>query len=337
MPVVACPKCKTKFKLSTEQLGKAVRCNSCQTKFRTAAPASAGKTKSAQTKSGSGKAKSGKAKSVQAKSGKAAPKAPPAKKRPLTLEDELFASALKPGAPDPLGNFVLEDPGFGSLELPDPEGDDSDGDLFADRQHLMNNPAIEGRNPYAASTTGRSIGKSGAKSSGSRTMRERLLRHEEAVKGLGFLQMFGGGFALLFIVPTFIVLTFSQGETPEQSAQLRYAWRIMLPLLVFLLATFLTGWYVYKLRSSAKIIATILLIPNLLNVPLGTAISGYFLWILHCDKGKEVFSDEYKKAIAATPDIRTGRRLMIVIGVAVVLLVLAIAALMFFVIFNAQN
>ena len=141
MPVVACPKCKTKFKLSTEQLGKAVRCNSCQAKFRTAAPKAAGEGQSAKPK---GKAKS-KSKSAPSK---------PAKKTPKTLEDELFASApLKPGAPDPLGNFVLEDPGFGELELPAPEDDggrDSDDNMFADRAHLMNNPALKGRKAQAS-------------------------------------------------------------------------------------------------------------------------------------------------------------------------------------------
>jgi len=112
MPVVSCPKCNKKFKLSSGQLGKTVKCSSCQTKFRTAAPAAAKEAGSAKPKAES----------------KAKPKskpAPPAKKKPKTLEDQLFASApIKPGAPDPLGNFVLEDPGFGERELPDPEDDD---------------------------------------------------------------------------------------------------------------------------------------------------------------------------------------------------------------------
>ena len=118
-----------------------MRCNSCQAKFRTAAPSAGGKGQTAKAKA---KAKQ-KAKTASAK---------PAKKTPKTLEDELFASApLKPGAPDPLGNFVLEDPGFGELELPDPEGDDgSDDNMFADRQHLMNNPALKARKARASSS-----------------------------------------------------------------------------------------------------------------------------------------------------------------------------------------
>jgi len=123
----------------------AVRCNSCQAKFRTAAPKAAGEGQSAKPNA-----------KTKSKS-KAAP-AKPAKKKPKTFEDELFASApLKPGAPDPLGNFVLEDPGFGELELPDPEDDnggDSDDNMFADRAHLMQNPALKGRKAQASSSAG---------------------------------------------------------------------------------------------------------------------------------------------------------------------------------------
>ena len=308
MPVVACPKCKTKFKLSTEQLGKAVRCNSCQAKFRTAAPKAAGEGRSAKTKA--------KAKSTKAKSKSASAK--PAKKAPKTLEDELFSSApLKPGAPDPLGNFVLEDPGFGELELPDPEDDgggDSDDNMFADRAHLMNNPALKGRN---SSPSG-----SGAKSADARKMRERLLGHEEAVKSLGFLQMFGGGFGTLGCLLLCVTLLFTKNENPEQEAFIRYAWIIFIPSLCFSIFSVFVGWSVYKLQTWSKIAATILLIPNLLSIPIGTVFSGYFLWVLHNEKGKEVFSKEYQRAIKATPDMRPGKRLIIILGVLVVVLFL---------------
>ena len=310
MPVVACPKCKTKFKLSTEQLGKAVRCNSCQAKFRTAAPKAAGEGRSAKPKAKS------KSKSAPAK---------PAKKTPRTLEDELFSSApLKPGAPDPLGNFVLEDPGFGELELPDPEDDggDSDDNMFADRAHLMENPALKGRN---AASSG-----SGAKSGDARKMRERLLGHEEAVKSLGFLQMFGGGFGTLGCLLLCVTLLFTKTENPEQEAFIRYAWIIFIPSLCFSIFSVFVGWSVYKLQSWSKIAATILLIPNLLSIPIGTVISGYFLWVLHNEKGKEVFSKEYQRAIKATPDMRPGKRLIIILGVLVVVLFLIAVGLAVF-------
>ena len=309
MPVVACPKCKTKFKLSTEQLGKAVRCNSCQAKFRTAAPKAAGEGRSAKTKA--------KAKSTKAKSKSASAK--PAKKAPKTLEDELFSSApLKPGAPDPLGNFVLEDPGFGELELPDPEDDgggDSDDNMFADRAHLMNNPALKGRN---SSPSG-----SGAKSADARKMRERLLTHEEVVKCLGFLHLLIGGLTILSCIFGVGLEMSKTPEDPEEAAAPFWLMAIVLgSMLIFPIAGIFVGLALFKLKNWAKIAASILMFPFLFAIPVGTAMTGYFLWILHNEKGKEVFSEKYRRAVAATPDIKAGRRLMIIVGAVVVLVFL---------------
>jgi len=321
MPVVACPKCKTKFKLTTEQLGKAVRCNSCQAKFRTAAPAAGGAAKSAKPKTKT-KSKS----KTKAKPASAAP----AKKSPRTLEDELFASApLKPGAPDPLGNFVLEDPGFGALELPDPEDDDNDSndDMFAGRAHLMNNPALKGRNPYASPSAS---GSSSGSNSDARKMRERLLGHEEAVKSLGFLHMLSGGLMVLCFIPAIGFMMFATPQNPEHAAAMRFAMIVFGVMAVFSIFGLFVGWSLFKLKSWAKIASTVLLVPNLLSIPVGTAISGYFLWILHNEKGKEVFSDKYRRAVEATPDIHAGRRLMIIVGVLVVVVFLAAIGLAFF-------
>lgn len=323
MPVVACPKCKKKFKLATEQLGKAVRCSSCQAKFRTAKPASGGAAPSAKPKD---KAKT---------KAKRAP-APPAKKTPRTLEDELFSSApLKAGAPDPLGNFVLEDPGFGALELGDPENEDSDSDddMFADRQHLMENPALKGRNPYQSPTGSGGKGKS----AGARKMRERLLKHEEAVKSLGFLNMFGGGLTLLLLLPLCAILLFTTPEEPEQAALARFMLMILIPFVLFTAFSVFVGWSVFKLRTWSKIAATILLVPNLLSFPIGTAVGGYFLWVLHCEKGKEVFSNDYQRAIKATPDLRPGKRLIIIVTVVTVLLFLLAVGMSVYFAFSAQS
>ena len=309
MPVVACPKCKTKFKLSSEQLGKAVRCNSCQTKFRTAAPATAGK--AAPKKAGASKAP---AKPVAA---------PPAKKKPRTLEEELFSSApIKPGTPDPLGNFVLEDPGFGAFELPEPEDDgDSDEDLFADRQHLMNNPALKGRNPYSSpSASGGSKG--GQKNA--KQMRKRLLPHESEVKCLGMLNMMRG---VLLIVGGIGLLVLSMVVGPDSTiiaANAPTSLIVITGLLAIILGgtEFAIGWFLNNLMVWAKIVSTIFLIPTLFGFPFGTAFSGYFLWVLHSEKGKEVFSQEYRDAVRATPDMKTSyKTLFILVGLFVGLII----------------
>ncbi len=99
---IACPKCKTKYQLPDSALGKAIKCKKCGAGFRTKAP-------------GAG----------QAGSKPQQPQKPqPSQKEmaqfgiegPLKRQADIFASP--PPAqrgPNPLGNFVLEDPGFADL------------------------------------------------------------------------------------------------------------------------------------------------------------------------------------------------------------------------------
>lgn len=314
MPVVACPKCKSKFKLSNDLLGKAIRCKSCKAAFRTAAP------------------KDG----ATAKAGTAKPDAPETRKRtktaaaavkkpPKSLEDELFASPkLPPGAPDPLGNFVLEDPGFGALELPDPENDDDSEDLFADRQHLMENPALKGRNPYA--TPSMSGTNSGGSKKQARKLRQHLLKHEGEIKSLAWLSILGGVFGLfvgviLCIVP--LIASADSAILPFEASALVLIAGVLLLLFNGLQIVF--SWYLYKLKGWAKIATTIGLVIGLLGVPLGTAACGYFLWVLHGEKGKQVFSEEYRRAMEATPDMSPSyTTLYLIIGLSIVFTIGAI-------------
>ena len=281
MPVVACPKCQTKLKLSSEMLGKAIRCNSCQAAFRTPAPSS--------KKKPSGKSSK---RSEPAVNGAKASK-DTKKKKPKTLEDEIFGSGPpRPGTPDPLANFVLEDPGFSSTELPgqDNEADDSNDDLFADRQHLLNNPALKDRNPYASPS--RAKGKGNGKDN---ELIQKYGRHARSVKAIGYCFTILNGLAFLgAIVGVVLILINGVAEDSTLSAS---ASAILLSAVSLLYAFWVVvGLHLLKFRNWAKIAATIVCALALLGIPIGTAIGGYFLWILHSEKGKVVFSDQYRAA-----------------------------------------
>ena len=85
---------------------------------------------------------------------------------------------------------------------------------------------------------------------------------------------------------------------------------------------FAIGWFLNNLMVWAKIVSTIFLIPTLFGFPFGTAFSGYFLWVLHSEKGKEVFSQEYRDAVRATPDMKTSyKTLFILVGLFVGLII----------------
>jgi hypothetical protein len=76
---------------------------------------------------------------------------------------------------------------------------------------------------------------------------------------------------------------------------------------------FVVGWYLFKLKNWAKIVVTIFLVVGLLGIPFGTAFGGFYLWVLHSEKGKQVFTDEYRHAVATTPDIQPGHGTLITI------------------------
>ena len=320
MPVVACPKCKTKFKLSSEMLGKAIRCTSCQAAFRTPAAAPAKPADGAKTSAKPAAKPKSKATSKSAPIKNASPAPAPVKKK-RTLEDDLFSSAPRPGAPDPLGNFVLEDPGFSTLELPDPEGeDDSDGDLFSDKQHLMDNPALKGRptaaNPYA--TPGSSGARGGNKKS-AKALRRKYLKHEGEVRSLGLLYMFFGLVGVLASLAG-VILAISGNESLAALPIRGTFIGLLIVGVLFLLygSLFALGWFVNQLHDWAKIVITIFLVIGLLGFPVGTAINGYFLWVLHSEKGKVIFTDDYREAVRLTPNMKPqSSAILTIIGILV--------------------
>jgi len=104
---IACPKCKTKYQLPESALGKAIKCKKCGAAFRTKAPGP----------------------SPQAGATPAQPSKPAANQPsqqemaqygidgPLKRQADIFATAPPPQrGPNPLGNFVLEDPGFADID-----------------------------------------------------------------------------------------------------------------------------------------------------------------------------------------------------------------------------
>lgn len=76
--------------------------------------------------------------------------------------------------------------------------------------------------------------------------------------------------------------------------------------------SFLGGWLqrwigsrIRKFQKRAVIPASILIFPYLLVFPIGTLIGAYILTLFYGEKGKYIFSDDYKKIIQATPELGT--------------------------------
>ncbi len=142
MPVsIACPKCKTKYRLPDSALGKPVKCQKCGASFRTSAPPQiAGKP----------------APSQQLSTKKAQPQTAVSKVLQPSQQDiskmgiqgtikkqaDIFSAPPPPTRSNPLGNFSIEDPGFADLEVAKQEVQEevkSDG-----MESILGNPYASG-------------------------------------------------------------------------------------------------------------------------------------------------------------------------------------------------
>lgn len=98
--VITCPKCKTKFKLPDKMIGKAIKCSSCGTAFKTKAPA--------------GKSPAAESSQPESSQPSTAELAKLGLDGPLRQQPDVFAGAapINRKSPDLLGNLAA-DPGFG--------------------------------------------------------------------------------------------------------------------------------------------------------------------------------------------------------------------------------
>ena len=116
MPVqVACPKCKTKYNLPDEVLGKRVQCRSCKAAFRTPAPAGgASQVHDAIRQQPAQGTSQGVAKTAQTNANDFASLGIDG---PIRRQADIFAGTAPNPQGNPLGNSVVEDPGFADIEL----------------------------------------------------------------------------------------------------------------------------------------------------------------------------------------------------------------------------
>jgi hypothetical protein len=131
-----------------------------------------------------------------------------------------------------------------------------------------------------------------------------------SVKTVGGLWLIGG--ALLLLIGIAAILS-----DPEIFA-----------LIDLLVGSFVawTGWLTRTLQPRARVPATILSIVGLAAFPIGTAISGYMLYLLWSTKGSMIFSDQYGLIVRATPHVRY-KTSPLVLAVAGALLLLILAGL----------
>jgi len=136
--------------------------------------------------------------------------------------------------------------------------------------------------------------------------RRKYLSHEASIQSVGLLYMLGAVFSMLYGVGIVFAMLYSQTATGTGTpASVGFA-EIGVGLVVCAVGMLQAygGWSLRTLNASGKPIAILLSVLGLLGIPLGTLISVYILYLLLSEKGRIVFSPEYKAVIEATPHIR---------------------------------
>jgi hypothetical protein len=162
-------------------------------------------------------------------------------------------------------------------------------------------PPPQAPNPYAAPTVPYASGPSGSLAEAER-IRQGLIKHETNVKSLGSLYLAGAILGSVATLGILIATLMGQLTTPDAGA---------FPWFGVVAVGALGCWFYYwigaglrRLSAGPRIAAIVLSGIGVLGFPLGTLIHGYFLYLLLSAEGKQVFTPEYQRVIAATPHIQ---------------------------------
>ena len=197
-----------------------------------------------------------------------------------------------------------------------------------DSNTFQSNPSNPGAfNPYAPTPTTNDAYVQ-AVPSDVEQFRKKYLTHEASVKSIGVLYLIGA--FLLVPMGVFIIVGSLSGGNQANGA----------PLVIaavggfYIILGFFQGFVgagLRKLRGWTRTAAIVLSAFGLLGFPVGTLISGYFLYLLASEKGRIVFSEQYKEAIAQTPHIKykTSIVVWIFLGLLVALIAVGVLALLF--------
>lgn len=172
-------------------------------------------------------------------------------------------------------------------------------------------------NPYAP--TAHTSDLAAAPASDVEGYRRAHLNHEASVKSIGTLYLIGA----VILLPLSLGMAFTWFTNPSSPAALVVA----LLYLAFGLFQGAVGWGVYKLAPWTRIPAVIYSVLGLLWFPIGTLVSAYFLYLLLSEKGRVVFSPEYRRVIEQTPHVKYKTSIVVWVFLGLLLLLVGVIAI----------
>lgn len=144
-------------------------------------------------------------------------------------------------------------------------------------------------------------------------IRRAHLRHEAGLRSLGSLWMFGG---LVLLVGS-VGLLFS-ADLPAAVPAVS---------LVLGVAFLVCALDVRRLSPRARVTGSILAAFSLINIPVGTLIGLYALYLFHSEKGRVVLDVDYARIRELTPDVKYRTSVLVWIALAVLLAAVAFGVL----------
>lgn len=133
-------------------------------------------------------------------------------------------------------------------------------------------------------------------------VRREHLPIESRIRSLGSLYILGGALAgvpMLIFGFTTALSSIGGGLLPAA-----HEVGVLLGMGAFWAGLFFMGLHLRRLRAWARWAAVALCSVGLLAVPMGTLVSGYFLYVLLSAKGATVFTPAYQEVIRQTPHVR---------------------------------
>lgn len=126
--------------------------------------------------------------------------------------------------------------------------------------------------------------------------RKAHLNHESSVRAVGLLYLLLAAFFLFSGLGGFV---YSVAVLRGEDLAFGISFSVLGAVLVW------TGIGVLRLKPWARILTGIFSSVGLLAIPIGTVVNAYILYLLFSKKGITVFSADYKRVIAETPQIKS--------------------------------
>lgn len=114
--------------------------------------------------------------------------------------------------------------------------------------------------------------------------------------GFGVLGLISALIVLLVLVGTGLLVLAIEGDELPLTIMAGVAVFVTLILGIFSLPEIIGGIGVLKHKNWARYLILIIAVFNLFNIPVGTAVGIYSIWVLMQDETESLFSDEISEA-----------------------------------------